>query len=86
MCAAILITGKRTRSTPVFDGRDAFREKLWPADAPNPAVWCARCRREHRQHTFTQADYDRMIYSGAQQLADAIDAKVADYVRRHVYG
>ena len=51
------------------------RDDLHPADAPNPMVWCERCQKMHRQHTFTQADYDRVISEGAAALANAIDAE-----------
>lgn len=56
---------------------DSLRDQLLPKGAPNPLVWCERCQRIHRYHTFTQEDYDNVIAEAAQGLADAIDAVLA---------
>lgn len=56
---------------------DSPRDQLLPKGAPNPLVWCERCQRIHRYHTFTQEDYDNVIAEAAQGLADAIDAVLA---------
>lgn len=55
---------------------------LLPSGAPNPIVWCERCQKMHRRHTFTQDDHDAIISKAAKDLADAIDAEVA----KRIYG
>ena len=59
---------------------DFTRDHLWPADAPNPEVWCERCQKRHRQHTFTQADYDAVVSEGARNLADEIYRRLGEKV------
>lgn len=53
-----------------------LRSKLLPKDAPNPIVWCERCNKHHRYHTFTQEDYDSWVKAASKSLADSIDAKL----------
>lgn len=65
-----------------WSAQENIRESLHPADAPNPIVWCERCKRHHRQHTFTQRDYDTVTGEGAQKIADAIDAEAMASARR----
>lgn len=60
---------------------DDMRSKLHPADAPNPIVWCERCQVHHRLHTFTQADYDRMLAEGAKRIQAEIDKQVTEAIR-----
>lgn len=62
------------------------RDDLHPADAPNPLVWCERCRRHHRQHTFTQADHDAVITEASQRLADSIDERALFVVMANIAG
>lgn len=57
---------------------DSPRDQLLPHGAENPDVWCERCQRIHKRHTFTQDDYDAVIAQGAKNLAAAIDKEILD--------
>lgn len=49
-----------------------------PRDADNFDVWCERCQKRHRYHTFTQEDYDRIVADSVKAMTDAIDARMLD--------
>ena len=51
-------------------------ERDLPDIAPedNPMVWCERCRKHHRQYTFTRADWHTVRDEAVDKLAAAIDA------------
>ena len=59
-----------------WDGN--LRDRLHTADAPNPIVWCNRCKREHRTYTFTQADFDRCMSDAVKALSDSIEDAVIE--------
>ena len=57
---------------------------LWPADAPNPDVWCSRCQKYHKAHPYTQADEDRYLALAAQHITEAIDRDIEATIIRHL--
>lgn len=65
----------------IFDRDD---QPLWPADAPNPDVWCHRCQKIHKAHPYTQADEDRYLDIAAQRIAETIDRDIESYVIRDI--
>lgn len=42
----------------------------------NPDVFCDRCQKTHKKYTFTQHDYDNMVYRATKEIADTIDTEI----------